>query len=239
MRVCTAGVIIVMVLFVLTGSSEASAHPHGRTGPCEATGAVDWVCPLLGNVFKNGSPLPRHRPSKLRGATTLLAAPGGEASVGFKQQALCQLGPSGGPTEIVTRSPEEADLFRQIKGRTQCRIAHSDAEVGFLCDVTGHCPAVLTANGEFIANNIALEGATASVEGEVERARIIICAGFARVRVENENSSAEVSGGATGNNEFIVFIERGPTGIVLNGESVSRPFGPCRGAPHGSLIHAL
>lgn len=227
MMVRKAGVSVALAtVFVLVATSSAAARPHHQPRPCEATGIVDWICPLLGHVFEDGSGLRQGRLVRLDGSTTLLAAPGAEASVGFKQQARCLLGPSSSPSEIVTRSPEEADLFRQLKGRTQCRITHNDADVGFFCEVTDKCPAVLTANGEFIARNVDYEAAASSDEG-IERTKIVICTGFGRVRVEDEHGFSEASGGATGNNQFVVIIERSLNSIFIHATSTYHASGAC------------
>jgi hypothetical protein len=180
-------------------------------------------------VFDDGSALHAHKVRRLDGSTTLTAAPGAEASVGFRREARCELGPSSSPSEIVTRSPEEADLFRQTQGRTQCRVGHSDADVGFFCGVTDGCPAVLTTNGEFVARSLQLAAASAVGDDPVERTTIIICSGFATVRVEDEHGYSEVSGGGTGNNEFVVVIEQGDEGSTsVQSTSTYQVTGACR-----------
>lgn len=217
------------VLAVVACSCIVFADVSGALGAqrkCTLIKTSDSVCRASGAVLRNSKRIALRRPVRLTDPTTILAMPGAVAWVGFGRQARCRLGLSREQSEIYTR-PDPTSLFRQSKGRTRCNVFGVARNAHFLCDVTGACPARLTVRGEFIANERLGGPARISSIEAVRRTRIIICSGFARVRVEFDGGYAEVGGGATGSNEYVVDIVETASGIDLSGSSRFNPRSQC------------
>jgi hypothetical protein len=195
---------------------------------CPKATALDSVCRAQGSVFKELDPLPMRRLVPWSGETSLSASPGALAWVSFANQARCELGASSSLSQIETRPP--GALFSQLYGRTKCKVYGREGKVEFLCEITGGCPAQLTIRGEFIARELRRgQARAAEAEGFLRRTRIVVCSGFARVRVETEGALAEIGGGATGNNEFVALITEYPGGSIdLRGGSRYNPRSSCR-----------
>lgn len=131
------------------------------------------------------------------------------AHVLFRGRARCTLGGQGQPGDYFTHASEET-LFNQYLGYSSCSSLRGRAprEAGVLCSESEEpCPATIGWTGTFFTKTVASEATASIVDTYTQRQRIVVCSGSIRVRVEDERSSAEASGGASGNSRYVIVIE--------------------------------
>lgn len=170
--------VLVSVGFFATDNGDATAQKLVARAEC-GTPYNDWVCLKRGPIilWEGGSPdsfagaALRRKQKAISPFTKVRAEAGAEASVRFRSKASCELGPTDGPTEIVTRVDRES-LFQQSLGYTSCRsLDGSFTPVGFFCRATGPCPVVFLSKGRFESVGPQFGGARTS---SVSHLRVVI-----------------------------------------------------------------
>jgi hypothetical protein len=167
------GALAVLLVSLVSGVLLiGQGHAEGRKQIAQAecgTPYNDWVCRERGRITlwrgdsqaSVGAAL-RQRQRVMPRFTKVRAETGAEGSVRFRNKASCDLGPAGGPTEIVTRVDRES-LFQQTLGNTACRsLDGSFAPVGFFCEATGPCPVLFLSKGRYELSGPRFGGAHAS-----------------------------------------------------------------------------
>lgn len=196
---------------LLPGASAATRYAPGN-GWCGPSRTADWVCGWQGASFLTPpegveQPLPQRRALRLPQGSRVKAAPSGSSRLTFRAEAHCTVGgESSEASEVVARWEPDV-LMRQISGDSSCTIRGRAAPITTFCEASEvHCPVRIRAEGTFLLKGPTNPEALASLSESVERhARLVICDGVARIKVEGEHE--EVMGRANGHNRFVITID--------------------------------
>ena len=175
---------------------------------CGNDTVADWVCHSKGAVFQNDKQLPKRARRKAAPSTKVTTGPNSLARLTLQNQANCTVGGLNS-TEIYTRVGTDNALFTQRTGSSSCTVPSTGQPVRILCGPGEPCPVELRAQGTLLIKVLAPARASATQVSETthRRARIVLCAGFLRVRVETANGYSESAGGASGRSRFVVLID--------------------------------
>lgn len=205
------GLTLLQTASPLTGA--AAARPGGSTGWCGPSPRADWACGWKGEGFLTPRGLPEQplllrRPLPLPMESRVRVVPTGSARLSFRAEAHCTVGgKSAEASEVVTRWEPDV-LMRQISGDSSCTIRGKAAPVTTFCEASEErCPVRIRALGTFLLQGPEpLPEALASLSESVERhARLVICDGVARIKIEDEPE--EAVGRADGPNRFVITID--------------------------------
>jgi hypothetical protein len=209
--------VAVLVLALLSAIALPPGISAARYAPsngwCGSSQKADWACGWEGASYLT-PPGGIERPLLLRsslllpGGSRVKAAPSGSAHLTFRAKAHCIVGGKSAETSEVVARWEPDVLMRQISGDSSCTIRGREAPITTFCEASeAHCPVRIRALGTFL-----LQGpkpypeALASLSESFERqARLVICDGVARIKVEGEPE--EAVGRADGHNRFVITID--------------------------------
>lgn len=137
--------------------------------------------------------------------SSVTTAPRSLARLTFKNQARCTLG--GLALSRIFVRAEESSLFTQEQGYSSCTSLHGGQPINVLCKPDEPCGAEVRARGTYLVK-IPPPAATISATEIVRRvARVVVCSGFVRVRIERDGSYSESTGRSSGINRYVLLIE--------------------------------
>jgi hypothetical protein len=146
--------------------------------------------------------------------TKVVTGPRSLARLTFQNLAQCSLGTGGKSSEIYTRWPRANSLFTQTQGSSSCSSVHGGVPIGVLCKPGDNCNAEVRARGTVLLKISGPAEAVTSSTVTVRRwARIVVCAGYVRVAIEDESGSSVSAGGVSGGGRFVIVIEEKTTRI--------------------------
>jgi hypothetical protein len=135
-------------------------------------------------------------------------ASSGSARLTFRSEAHCTVGgEAAGPSEVVVRWEPDV-LMRQISGDSSCTVRGKQSPVTTFCEASAvRCPVRVRAEGTYLLQGPGpLSNAFATVSNEfVRHARLVICDGVARIKVQGEQE--EAFGRANGHERFVIAID--------------------------------
>jgi hypothetical protein len=202
-----------LVLSVLPAA--AGARYGGADGPwCGDLAISDWVCRAKGYVEADQVRLLGRGASAMDAETRVVTGPRSLARLTFQNLAQCSLGSGGGPSEIYTRWPWANSLFTQTQGSSSCSSVYGGVPIAVLCKPGDNCNAEVRARGTVLLKISGPAEAVASSTVTVRRwARIVVCAGYVRVAIEDESGSSMSAGGVSGGGRFVIVIEEKTTRV--------------------------
>jgi len=197
-----------LVQFVVLAVARDGEAQRNRERWCGYDNAADWVCRSKGAVFQNDELLPKRARRKAAPGTKITTGPNSSARLTLQDQANCTIGGLSS-TEIYTRIGNEDALFTQKTGSSSCTMPKTGQPLRILCGPGEPCPVELRAQGTVLIKVLAPARASTTQVSETirRRARIVLCAGFLRVKVETESGFSESAGGASGRSRYVVLID--------------------------------
>lgn len=173
---------------------------------CGDPAANDWVCHQKGVVFKENETISGRRAVPVEVGAAITTASRSRARLTFKNQATCRLG-GDELSRIHVRSGAPSALFTQEQGDSSCTSLYTGQPINVLCDPDEVCETEIRARGTVLIK-VPPPGAVASATEVVRRiARIVLCAGFVRVRVESDGASTESASGTSGTSRYVIVVE--------------------------------
>lgn len=216
-RALPALMVVALVVFLSVAialvPSISAARYSPSNGWCGPSQKADWACGWEGaSSFTppggGEQPLLLRSALPLPGGSRVKAAPSGTARLTFHSRAHCTVGgKSDEASEVVTRWEPDV-LMRQISGDSSCTIRGRAAPVTTFCEASeAECPVRILARGTFLLHGPGRysEAVASLAEASERHARLVICDGVVRIKVEGEPE--ETVGRAGGHNRFVITID--------------------------------